>query len=97
MGDTMSTTRRPSAKELSLFVVCFFVVWSVRATFLYAIDASIAPDALRTVYSVSVKLVLWGASAFAYVIWVRRASPFRYLGISVSTVRRDTQIPSFLL
>jgi len=83
MGDTMPTTKRTSAKALVLFIVCFFVIWSVRATFLYAIDASIEPDALRTVYSVSVKLILWGLSAFGYVIWVRRAPPFRYLGLSI--------------
>ena len=38
---------------------------------------------LRTVYSVTVKLILWVLPAFGYVYWVRHASPFRYLGISV--------------
>ena len=56
---------------------------SVRATLLYAIDASIEPDSLRTVYSVSVKLILWGLPALGYVYWVRRAAPFRYLGLSI--------------
>jgi uncharacterized protein len=79
----MTTTKRRSAVELLLFVLCLFAIWSVRATFLYAIDASIRPDALRTVYSVSVKLILWVLPAFGYVYWVRHASPFRYLGISV--------------
>ena len=36
----MTTTKRRSAVELLLFVLCFFAIWSVRATFLYAIDAS---------------------------------------------------------
>jgi membrane protease YdiL (CAAX protease family) len=79
----MTTTKRRSAVELLLFVACFFAIWSVRATFLYAIDASIAPDSLRTVYSVTVKLILWILPAFGYVCWVRHASPFRYLGLSV--------------
>ena len=35
------------------------------------------------IYSVSVKLILWVLPAFGYVYWVRRASPIRYLGISV--------------
>jgi hypothetical protein len=61
----------------------FFAIWSVRATVLHAIDESIAPDGLRTVYSVTVKLILWALPAFGYVCWVRRAPPFRYLGISV--------------
>jgi hypothetical protein len=79
----MTATHRPSAKKLSLFIVCFFAIWSVRATFLYAIDESIEPDSLRTVYSVSVKLIFRALPAFGYVLWVRHASPFRYLGISV--------------
>jgi uncharacterized protein len=79
----MTTTKRRSAVELLLFILCFFAIWSVRATFLYAIDASIERDALRTIYSVSVKLILWVLPAFGYVYWVRHASPFRYLGISV--------------
>ena len=79
----MTNTKRRSAAELLLFIVCFFAIWSVRATFLYAIDESIVPDGLRTVYSVSVKLILWVLPAFGYVCWVRNASPFRYLGISV--------------
>ena len=79
----MTTTKRRSATELLLFIVCFFAVWTVRATFLYAIDESIAPEGLRTVYSVTVKLILWVLPAIGYVYWVRHASPFRYLGISV--------------
>ena len=79
----MTTTKRRSAVELFLFVVCFFAIWSVRATVLYAIDESIAPEGLRTAYSVSVKLILWVLPAFGYVLWVRHASPFRYLGLSV--------------
>ena len=82
-GNTVTATNRPSARKLSLFIVCLFAIWSVRATFLYAIDTSIGPDALRTVYSVSVKLILWVLPAFGYVYWVRHASPFHYLGISV--------------
>ena len=85
----MTTTRRHSARALLLFIVCFFAIWSVRATFLYAIDESIAPESLRTVYSVTVKLILWVLPAFGYVCWVRRASPFRYLGLSVMPSARQ--------
>jgi hypothetical protein len=60
----MTTTRRHSAVDLLLFIVCLFAIWSVRATFLYAIDESIAPEGLRTVYSVTVKLILCGLPAF---------------------------------
>jgi uncharacterized protein len=79
----MTTTKRRSAVELLLFTACFFAIWSVRATSLYAIDASIELDSLRMVYSISVKLILWALPAFGYVYWLRHAPPFRYLGISV--------------
>ena len=79
----MTTTKRRSAVELFLFILCLFAIWSARATFLYAIDESIAPEGLRTVYSVTVKLILWVLPAFGYVFWVRRVSPIRYLGIAV--------------
>ena len=55
----------------------------------YAIDESIAPEGLRTVYSVTVKLILWVLPAFGYVYWVWRAPPFRYLGISVMPSARQ--------
>ena len=77
LGYTTTTTKRHSAVDLLLFIVCLFAIWSVRATFLYAIDESIAPEGLRTVYSVTVKLILWGLPAFGYAYWVRRAPPLR--------------------
>ena len=83
MDGAMSTATRRSARELLLFIVCFFVVWTVRATYFYAIDDAIASDALRTVYSLVVKLLLWGVPVFGYALWVRRQSPFRYLGIAI--------------
>ena len=85
----MTTTKRRSAVELLLFIVCLFAIWSVRAIFLYAIDESIASDSLRTVYSITVKLILWVLPAFGYVYWVRHASPTRYLGISIMPSARQ--------
>ena len=36
-----------SARETHLPILCFFVVWKVRASYLYAIDDAITSDALR--------------------------------------------------
>jgi hypothetical protein len=72
-----------------MFFVCFFVVWSIRAIFLYAIDESLAQGAPRTAYSLAVKLLLWGVLAFGYALWVRRRSPCRYLGIAVMPSARQ--------
>jgi membrane protease YdiL (CAAX protease family) len=86
---TVSGAKGHSAREILLFIVCFSAVWTVRATYLYAIDDSIASDTLRTVYSVTVKLILWAVPAFAFACWVRHASPFRYLGLSVMPSARQ--------
>jgi uncharacterized protein len=79
----MASTKQRSAIEILLFLGCFFAVWSVRATYLYSIDESIASAALRAVYAILVKLVLWVLPAFGFACWMRHSSPFRYLGLSV--------------
>jgi membrane protease YdiL (CAAX protease family) len=79
----VSNATRRSTREILLLILCFFAVWTVRATYLYAIDDAIASDALRTVYSLAVKLLLWGVPAFGYARWVRRQSPLRYLGLAI--------------
>jgi len=80
--------RRP-AIELALFLAAFFAVWSVRATYLYSIDDAIASQTLRLTYSALVKLVLWVVPAFGFARWVRRSSPFRYLGLSIAPSLRQ--------
>ncbi len=78
----MATSKRRSALELLIVVVAFFGVWSVRATYLYALDAAIPSDALRAVYSNLVKALLWVGPAFAFAGWLRRSPPLAYLGLS---------------
>lgn len=79
----MDVTKRRAAIEMFLFLLCLFGVWSLRATFFYAIDESILSDSGRIVYSTLVKLGLWIVPAFGFVVWVRHAEPFQYLGLSV--------------
>lgn len=85
----MTTTQRRAAVEISLFIVSLFIVWSVRATWLYAVDEAIASDTQRTVYSNLVKALLWVGPAFAFARWLRHASPWRYLGLSVAPSARQ--------
>ncbi len=61
----------------------------MRATYLYTIDDAIASDALRTVYSITMKLILWAAPACGFAYWVRRAAPCRYLGLSAMPTARQ--------
>jgi hypothetical protein len=85
----MSSVTRRSTTALLLFIIGFFGVWSLRATYFYVIDESLAPGAPRTAYSLAVKLFLWGVPAFGYAIWVQRQSPCRYLGIPVMPSARQ--------
>lgn len=85
----MSSARTARLREIALFILCFYAVWTVRATYLYVIDDAIASDALRTVYSVAVKLLLWAAPACGFAWWVRHASPCRYLGLSAMPSARQ--------
>ena len=78
----MLNAKRQSAREITLFIICFFAVWALRATYFYAIDESITSDALRTVYSSAVKLLFWAAPVFGFAYWIRHSSPLRYLGLS---------------
>ena len=79
----MTTAKQRAAIEITAFVLCFFAVWSVRATVLYSIDESIASDTLRVVYSNLVKFLFWVAPAILFVRWVRRTSPYAYLGLTI--------------
>jgi uncharacterized protein len=79
----MTLARRKMAIQLSVFLAVFFIVWTLRATVFYAVDESIASPTLRAVYSNFLKLILWVLPAVAFVYWLRRASPAKYLGLSV--------------
>ncbi len=75
--------RSRAAGELTAFIVCFFAVWTLRATYGYAIDESIASPGARTVYATAVKFALWVVPGLAFARWVRREPPLRYLGITL--------------
>ena len=72
----------PNARVCFVALAAFYVVWSLRATVFYFIDESIASDAWRSIYSTSIKFVLWVLPAIAFIGCFRRASALKYLGIA---------------
>jgi membrane protease YdiL (CAAX protease family) len=72
-----------AALPLLLFLLAFFVVWTLRATVFISIDESISSALGRAVYSNVLKFAVWVLPAVAFVWWVRRISPPHYLGISI--------------
>jgi len=88
----MTTAKRRTAVEITVFILAFFALWSVRATFLYSIDESIASDTLRIVYSNLVKFLFWVVPAILFVRWVRRTSPYNYLGLTILPSKKQWQV-----
>jgi membrane protease YdiL (CAAX protease family) len=72
-----------SALQLVLFILCFFLVWTVRATVLMPIDQAIGAQGWRLAYSVLVKALFWGVPAW---LVARRADP----GYPCSYLRMST-------
>lgn len=85
----MKVTRSNSSlRPLILFTVLFFFVWTLRATYFYRIDDAMASDSARLIYANVVKFLLWMVPAFGFSFWVRRASPYKYLGFTTKPSAR---------
>ena len=80
--------QRRAILDLSLFLAAFFVLWTIRATWGFSIDESIASPAWRAAYSNLIKLILWVLPASAFAYWLRSAPPAKYLGLTVHLGQR---------
>jgi CAAX protease family protein len=86
--DTRMVDGREAALQLSLFLIAFFVLWTLRATVFYAVDESIVSPASRAAYSDLLKFAIWVLPAAAFVQVLRSAHPAQYLGLSAWPSRR---------
>jgi uncharacterized protein len=80
--------QRKAILDLSLFLAAFFVLWTIRATWAYAVDESIASPTCRAAYANLLKLFLWVVPASAFAYWLRSTPPAKYLGLSVRPSHR---------
>jgi membrane protease YdiL (CAAX protease family) len=80
---------RPTLKPLLVYVGLFFLVWTLRATILYRVDAGIESEAWRHVYSNAIKLVVWVVPVFFYLRRVDGREPFSYLKLNTSPERKS--------
>jgi len=78
-----------NARRLAVFVLALFLIWSLRATWLFAIDESISSPILKAGYSNMIKFVIWVLPAAAYGYWGKGETPQRYLGLSTLPTRRQ--------
>jgi membrane protease YdiL (CAAX protease family) len=80
---------RPTLKPILIYVGLFFFVWTIRATVLFRVDAGIASEVWRNVYSNVVKFAVWVVPVFFYLKCVEGREPFRYLKLTTKPERRS--------
>lgn len=83
--------------RLTVFLLAFFAIWSIRATCLAQVDGSIQSPETRIVFSTLVKASIWIASAAFFGYWARGENPIRYLGLSRIPQRKIVAIGFFAI
>lgn len=86
-------------RNLILFVLLFFAVWTIRATVLYPIDEtikSISP-AWREIYAFGVRLLLWIAPVFIYLAAIDKVDAFQFLRLNTPIDKKGLLAASLLI
>jgi membrane protease YdiL (CAAX protease family) len=86
---------RLSNKAFAIYIVAFFVVWSLRATVFIHIDESIESGIWKNVYSNSIKFVVWAVPVFI-TLGILRLQPFTYLKLTTPLNKRGLIIGAFV-
>lgn len=90
--------RRRLLRDFILFILLFFIVWTVRATILYPIDDTIKAISpiWREVYALVVRLLLWIAPVFIFLIAIDKVDAPRYLRLN-TPIDRQSLLPTSAL
>ena len=86
-----SDTPRVPASVFVIYVVAFFVVWSLRAIVFIRVDESIESPLWKNVYSNAVKFIVWVVPVFI-TLGVSRLRPFTYLKLITPLKTRGLMI-----
>ena len=104
MSDETTTTNvtndapaqvRGSLTKLAIYVVLFFVVWSLRAIVFIRVDESIESPLWKNVYSNAVKFIIWVVPVFI-TLGVSRLRPFTYLKLTTPLKKRGLMIGALI-
>ena len=87
--DTHMVTHGKRSIQLTLFLITFFILWTLRCAFFYTVDESIASPAVRAAYSNLLKFLVWILPAAVFVYVLRGTNPVKYFGLSVWPSRRN--------
>jgi hypothetical protein len=79
----ISPERRPrELRRLMLYVGLFFVIWSLRAIGLAALDRAALPLVSRRIYLDGIRFLLWVLPVFLYLHYIDGVRPATYLKLS---------------
>lgn len=87
-----ATAVRPAQRSLSLqsfalYVLAFFIIWSLRATLFISVDEAIESSLWKNVYSNAIKFIIWVVPVFVTLVLLRR-QPFKYLKLTTRVDKR---------
>ena len=86
-----SDTPGVPAKAFVIYVVAFFVIWTLRATVFIRIDEGIESGVLKNVYSNAAKFLIWVVPVFI-TLGVWRLRPFTYLKLTTPPNKKGLMI-----
>lgn len=78
---------RLTTTAFALYVVSFFLVWSLRATLFIHIDEGIESAVFKGIYSNSIKFIVWVAPVFI-TLTLLRLRPLKYLKLTTPINKR---------
>ena len=87
----LSDTPSVPASVFVIYVVVFFVVWSLRAIVFIRVDESIESTFWKNVYSNAVKFIIWVAPVFI-TLGVSRPLPLTYLKLTTPLNKKGLMI-----
>ena len=70
-----------------IYLIVFFVIWTLRATVLIRIDESIEPPLWKNLFSNAVKFTIWVVPVLI-TLGIRRAGPLTYLKLTTPVNKR---------
>ena len=92
-GCSHSTIVKKPKFHFLLFLVAFYALWILRATWFYSrVDLSIPDNGWRLVFSNGIKFVLWILPAMAYLLWHDRQKPLASMKVNTRVDRRGFMI-----
>jgi hypothetical protein len=84
-------------KCLAVFILAFFIIWTLRATVFYSVDLSFAAGLERKIYSESIKFLLWTVPVFVFLTFVDKTDPLAFLKLNTKIEFKKGIFPTAIL